>query len=146
MEINKLEIPITDGHVEPVPGLVKDHVRSSINISSVDDNLGSWIPGLGHLDSLPQHSLTATTRVAVGMEESNTDLRLGLGLLDCSCSGLDDDIEQGDDNETGGCDDNTETEGQVDIVIKTVKHIHLLKYHIILQYYSCLVSCKEDQK
>ena len=45
VQVNEVEIPVGDAHVEPVPGLGEDHVGGRVHVPGVDDYLGCRVPG-----------------------------------------------------------------------------------------------------
>ena len=73
MQIYEGEIRVRDRHVESVPSFSQDHVRRGINVTSVDDNLGSRISSLNCSHCTPKNTLSPTASVAVGVEERHRD-------------------------------------------------------------------------
>ena len=73
MQIYKGEIRVRDRHVESVPSFSQDHIGCGINITSVDDNLGSRISSLNSSHCTPKNTLSPTASVAVGVEERHRD-------------------------------------------------------------------------
>ena len=73
MQIYEGEIRVRDRHVESVPSFSQDHVRRGINVTSVDNNLGSRISSLNSSHCAPENTLSPTASVAVRVEERHRD-------------------------------------------------------------------------